>query len=134
VVGLNSDASVSRLKGSGRPVQPLVSRAEVLAAMQSVDLVVPFEEDTPLELISALLPDVLVKGADYREEDVVGGDVVKAAGGRVALIELVPGLSTTRAVERIRSAQGSADVVASVAPPVLSAAGAATAEPASSAE
>ncbi len=134
VVGLNSDASVSRLKGSGRPVQPLVSRAEVLAAMQSVDLVVPFEEDTPLELISALLPDVLVKGADYREEDVVGGDVVKAAGGRVALIELVPGLSTTRAVERIRSAQGSADVVASLAPPVLSVAGAATAEPASSAE
>ncbi|WP_077965230.1 D-glycero-beta-D-manno-heptose-7-phosphate kinase [Ensifer adhaerens] len=102
VVGLNSDASVSRLKGPQRPIQPAESRAAVLAAMQDVDMVVIFEEDTPLSLIQALRPTDLFKGADYTEDRVVGGDVVKADGGRVHLIELVPGLSTTRAVERIK--------------------------------
>ena len=102
VVGLNSDASVARLKGAGRPIQPESSRAAVLAAINTVDVVVVFDEDTPLELITALGPTELIKGADYREDQVVGGDLVKAQGGRVHLIELVPGLSTTRAVERIR--------------------------------
>lgn len=102
VVGLNSDASVSRLKGPERPIQAESSRAQVLAAIDAVDLVVVFDEDTPLDLISALLPTELIKGADYTEDSVVGAREVKAAGGRVHLIDLVPGLSTTRAVERIR--------------------------------
>lgn len=102
VVGLNSDASVTRLKGPARPVQSQDSRSEVLAALEAVDLVVVFGEDTPAELISLLLPTDLIKGADYTEENVVGAKEVKAAGGRVHLIELVPGCSTTRAVERIK--------------------------------
>lgn len=102
VVGLNSDASVARLKGPSRPIQPEASRAEVLAAIDAVDLVVPFEEDTPLELIKMLRPSELIKGADYTEDKVVGATEVKADGGRVHLIDLVPGLSTTRAVERVK--------------------------------
>ena len=102
VVGLNDDASVRRLKGEGRPVNPAEDRAAVLAALEAVDLVVLFAEDTPRELIEVLLPDVLVKGADYREEDVVGGDVVKAHGGRVALVPLTEGRSTTSLVDRLR--------------------------------
>lgn len=102
VVGLNSDASVTRLKGPDRPIQPEASRAQVLAAIDAVDLVVVFDEDTPLELITALMPTELIKGADYSEDSVVGAPEVKSAGGRVHLIDLVPGLSTTRAVERIR--------------------------------
>lgn len=102
VVGLNSDASVRRLKGPERPVQGESSRGIVLSAVDAVDLVVVFEEDTPLELIKLLKPTDLIKGADYREESVVGAAEVKAEGGRVHLIDLVPGLSTTRAVERIR--------------------------------
>jgi D-beta-D-heptose 7-phosphate kinase/D-beta-D-heptose 1-phosphate adenosyltransferase len=103
VVGLNSDASVSRLKGPSRPVQPESSRAAVLAAIDAVDLVVIFEEDTPLEVITALRPSELIKGSDYTEDAVVGGREVKADGGRVHLIDLVPGLSTTRAVERVKA-------------------------------
>ncbi len=102
VVGLNSDASVSRLNGPSRPVQSEQSRAAVLAALGAVDLVVPFEEETPLELILALRPTDLIKGADYTEDTVVGAPIVRADGGRVHLIELVPGLSTTNAVNRIR--------------------------------
>jgi D-beta-D-heptose 7-phosphate kinase / D-beta-D-heptose 1-phosphate adenosyltransferase len=102
VVGLNSDASVSRLKGPHRPIQPEASRAQVLAAIDAVDLVVIFEEETPLELITTLVPTELIKGADYTEDSVVGAREVKAAGGRVHLIELLPGLSTTRAAERVR--------------------------------
>jgi len=109
VVGLNSDASVSRLKGPTRPIQGEASRAAVLAAIDAVDLVVIFEEDTPLELISALRPTDLVKGADYTEDTVVGARLVKADGGRVHLIELVPGLSTTNAVNRIRQSSGVSD-------------------------
>jgi len=109
VVGLNSDASVSRLKGPERPIQPESSRAQVLAAIDAVDLVVVFDEDTPLDLITALLPTELIKGADYTEDKVVGAREVKAAGGRVHLIDLVPGLSTTRAVERIRRRAEPAD-------------------------
>lgn len=103
VVGLNSDASVTRLKGPQRPIQPAESRAAVLAAMRCVDLVVIFEDDTPLRLIEALLPTDLIKGADYTEDRVVGAHIVKQNGGRVHLVDLVPGLSTTRAVERIRA-------------------------------
>lgn len=110
VLGLNSDASVSRLKGASRPVQSQASRAEVLAALEMVDLVVIFDEDTPAELISLLLPTDLIKGADYTEDTVVGAREVKAAGGRVHLIDLVPGSSTTNVVERIKAGQGSAGV------------------------
>jgi D-beta-D-heptose 7-phosphate kinase/D-beta-D-heptose 1-phosphate adenosyltransferase len=100
VLGLNSDASVRRLKGEGRPVQDVHARADVLAALEAVDLVVVFEEDTPLELIRRLRPTVLVKGSDYRKEDVVGHDVVEADGGQVILVDLVPGHSTTGIVQR----------------------------------
>src|SRR2546423_5557440 len=100
VVGLNSDASVSRLKGAGRPIQDVPSRADVLAALEAVDLVVVFEEDTPLELIRQVRPAVLVKGGDYTRTEVVGHDVVEAYGGEVILIGLVPGHSTTSMVAR----------------------------------
>jgi D-beta-D-heptose 7-phosphate kinase / D-beta-D-heptose 1-phosphate adenosyltransferase len=100
VVGLNSDASTARLKGKGRPINPAEGRAEVLAALEAVDLVVVFDEDTPLELIKRVRPAVLVKGADYRIEHVVGRDVVESAGGDVILISLVPGHSTTGLVRR----------------------------------
>jgi D-beta-D-heptose 7-phosphate kinase/D-beta-D-heptose 1-phosphate adenosyltransferase len=105
VVGLNSDASTTRLKGKGRPINPAESRAEVLAALEAVDLVVVFEQDTPIELIKRVRPAVLVKGADYRREDVVGRDVVEQAGGDVILVDLVPGHSTTAIVERARPAK-----------------------------
>jgi D-beta-D-heptose 7-phosphate kinase/D-beta-D-heptose 1-phosphate adenosyltransferase len=101
VVGLNSDASTRRLKGQGRPINPAESRAEVLAALEAVDLVVVFEQDTPLELIERVRPNVLVKGADYARDEVVGHDLVEAAGGRVILVDLVPGHSTTNIVRRV---------------------------------
>jgi len=101
VVGLNSDASTRRLKGPSRPINAAESRADVLAALEAVDLVVVFEQDTPLELIKRLRPNVLVKGADYAREEVVGHDVVEAAGGQVVLVDLVPGHSTTNIVRRV---------------------------------
>jgi D-beta-D-heptose 7-phosphate kinase / D-beta-D-heptose 1-phosphate adenosyltransferase len=100
VVGLNGDGSVRRLKGEGRPIQDVHARADVLAALEAVDLVVVFDEDTPLELITQLRPTVLVKGGDYRKEDVIGRDVVEADGGEVVLVDLVPGHSTTDIVRR----------------------------------
>jgi D-beta-D-heptose 7-phosphate kinase/D-beta-D-heptose 1-phosphate adenosyltransferase len=100
VVGLNSDASVKRLKGPERPIQDVASRADVLAALEAVDLVVVFEEDTPLELIRQVRPAVLVKGGDYTRDKVVGHDIVEADGGEVILIDLVPGHSTTSMVAR----------------------------------
>jgi D-beta-D-heptose 7-phosphate kinase/D-beta-D-heptose 1-phosphate adenosyltransferase len=103
VVGLNSDASVKRLKGDSRPIQTEDSRAAILASLQAVDLVVVFEEDTPLELITLLQPAVLVKGADYQNKLVVGSDIVKASGGEVILIDLEVGFSTTNIVDRIKS-------------------------------
>jgi D-beta-D-heptose 7-phosphate kinase/D-beta-D-heptose 1-phosphate adenosyltransferase len=109
VVGLNSDASTTRLKGKGRPINPAEGRAEVLAALEAVDLVVVFEEDTPIELIKRVRPAVLVKGADYRREDVVGREVVEQAGGDVILIDLVPGHSTTAIVKRAQPAKLSAE-------------------------
>jgi len=102
VVGLNSDASVKRLKGNGRPVQGEAARAAVLAGLADVDLVTVFAEDTPEALIAALRPDVLVKGADYTMETVVGADLVKSYGGRVVLAELLPGHSTTATVARLK--------------------------------
>jgi D-beta-D-heptose 7-phosphate kinase/D-beta-D-heptose 1-phosphate adenosyltransferase len=105
VVGLNGDASARRLKGPGRPVQAEAARAEVLAALEAVDLVVVFDEDTPLELIRSVQPNVLVKGADYRREEVVGREIVEAAGGEVILVKLLPEHSTTRLVERARPAR-----------------------------
>lgn len=102
VLGLNTDDSVSRFKGPTRPIQDEQSRARILAALQFIDLVVFFNEDTPLNLISELLPDVLVKGSDYLAENIVGADVVKKAGGVVKTIDFVPGYSTTRIVEKIK--------------------------------
>jgi D-beta-D-heptose 7-phosphate kinase / D-beta-D-heptose 1-phosphate adenosyltransferase len=100
VVGLNSDGSTTRLKGAGRPINPVEGRAEVLAALEAVDLVVVFDEDTPLSLIKRVRPAVLVKGADYQIEDVVGRDIVEESGGDVILVGLVPGHSTTGLVRR----------------------------------
>ncbi len=106
VVGLNSDASTARLKGKGRPINPAEGRAEVLAALEAVDLVVVFEQDTPLELIKRVRPAALVKGADYKREEVVGREVVEAAGGDVILVDLVQGQSTTNIVRRMTEPAG----------------------------
>ena len=100
VVALNTDASVARLKGPARPVNPLAGRATVIAALRSVDCVVAFDDDTPLRLIEALRPDILVKGSDYTVEQVVGADFVRANGGKVVLADLVGGLSTSAILER----------------------------------
>jgi D-beta-D-heptose 7-phosphate kinase / D-beta-D-heptose 1-phosphate adenosyltransferase len=102
IVGLNSDASVRRLKGDGRPVQNERARAEVLAALEAVDLVVIFEEDTPIDLITRVRPNVLVKGGDYTREQVVGHEIVEAEGGEVVLVDILPGHSTTSLVDRAR--------------------------------
>ncbi|HSH46306.1 MAG TPA: D-glycero-beta-D-manno-heptose 1-phosphate adenylyltransferase [Longimicrobiales bacterium] len=103
VVGVNSDASVRRLKGADRPVVGLEDRLFVLAGLGCVDAVTPFDEDTPRELIAGLLPDVLVKGGDYEPHQVVGGDEVRAAGGDVVIIPFVEGRSTTRLINLMRS-------------------------------
>src|SRR5690606_35261998 len=100
VVGLNGDDSVRRLKGEGRPVNGFEDRAVVLAGLAAVDAVVRFDEDTPLQLIEALLPDVLIKGGDYAAESVVGGREVIAAGGEVVIAPLLPGRSTTSIIQR----------------------------------
>jgi D-beta-D-heptose 7-phosphate kinase/D-beta-D-heptose 1-phosphate adenosyltransferase len=104
VVGLNSDASVQALKGRARPVQPLAARATVLAGLQSVDYITDFEETTPLTLIQAVRPDVLVKGGNYQKDEVVGAKYVESYGGRVHLAALHRGLSTTHLIERFRVA------------------------------
>jgi len=102
VVGLNSDASVARLKGAGRPIVRAAERAEVLCALEAVSRVVVYDEDTPREIIAALLPDVLVKGADWALEAIVGREEVEAAGGRVVRVPVLPGRSTSALVDRIR--------------------------------
>ena len=104
VVGLNSDASVQALKGAGRPVNPVEARARVLAALESVDYLTVFEEPTPRGLIEAVRPEVLVKGADYRREEVVGADFVEAHSGRVHLAALQSGYSTTRLLQKLEAA------------------------------
>lgn len=107
IVGVNSDNSVHRLKGNAggveRPVNSQSDRAAVLSALRAVDYTCIFDEDTPFELISALLPDVLVKGGDYTPETIVGADVVRSRGGRVVVIPFVEGQSTTRIIERIHT-------------------------------
>ncbi|WP_367160463.1 D-glycero-beta-D-manno-heptose-7-phosphate kinase [Kozakia baliensis] len=100
IVALNTDRSVKRLKGEGRPIQDEIARATVIGALRDVDLVVLFDEETPLEIIKKLRPHVIVKGADYREDQVVGGDFVKGYGGRVALVKIMEGRSTTSLVEK----------------------------------
>ncbi len=103
IVGLNADDSVRRLKGSGRPIVGQADRAIVLASLAAVDYVCLFDEDTPLQLIQAIVPDVLVKGADWSIDKVVGREIVEAAGGRVLTIEFVPDRSSTSIIERIRT-------------------------------
>jgi D-beta-D-heptose 7-phosphate kinase/D-beta-D-heptose 1-phosphate adenosyltransferase len=103
VVGLNEDESVSRLKGETRPINNINFRSAILAALECVDLVVPFGEDTPKELIELLRPDILVKGGDYSEHEVVGGDFVKSNGGKVVIIPFLPGYSSTSVIERIKN-------------------------------
>lgn len=102
VVGLNSDESVKRLKGPERPINTCHDRAAVLCALRAVDHVVVFEEDTPKHVIESLLPDVLVKGGDYSRDTIVGADLVEAAGGRVVVIPLLQGRSTTNVINRMR--------------------------------
>ena len=107
VVGINDDRSVARLKGSSRPLIGQDERAELLAALSCIDYVTVFSESTPLRVITAVHPDVLVKGADYAVADVVGRDVVESRGGRVELIPLLPGFSTTTLVDGLtRSTRG----------------------------
>jgi D-beta-D-heptose 7-phosphate kinase/D-beta-D-heptose 1-phosphate adenosyltransferase len=102
VVGLNSDASVKRLKGPDRPVRSEGERAYVLAALEAVDAVTLFEQDTPLQLVQLLQPDVIVKGGDYSPDTVVGANEVRARGGEVVIIPLTPGHSTTSTIDRLR--------------------------------
>lgn len=102
MIGLNTDASVGRLKGKGRPVNTEHSRALVLAALEFVDYVVLFDQDTPYELINLVQPDILVKGKDYKAEQVVGYDIVTARGGHVKTIDLVEGFSTSEIIEKLR--------------------------------
>ena len=101
IVGLNTDASIRRLKGRGRPINPGSDRAAVLAALRSVDYVCFFGASTPARMISRVMPDVLVKGADWKTHDIVGGDVVGAHGGAVRRVRLTPGRSTTEIIERV---------------------------------
>jgi len=100
IIGLNTDASVKRLKGQSRPLQDEVSRSMVMAALHFVNYVVLFDEDTPYELIKFVKPDILVKGSDYNEDDIVGADIVKHNGGKVITIDLVDGYSTTSIIEK----------------------------------
>jgi D-beta-D-heptose 7-phosphate kinase/D-beta-D-heptose 1-phosphate adenosyltransferase len=109
VVGLNSDSSTRRLKGPHRPIQPEVDRAAILASIRYVDAVCVFDEDTPAELIEALLPDVLVKGADYAEHEIAGARAVREAGGDVVLVQLEPGLSTTELARQARARSGQSE-------------------------
>ncbi len=101
ILGLNSDASVSRLKGDSRPVVPEQDRARVMAELRSVDRVTLFDQDTPLELIEKIKPDIIVKGGDWQPEDVVGKDVVEAYGGRVVIVPTVEGRSTTNVIDEV---------------------------------
>jgi len=109
VVAVNSDASTRRLKGASRPFQTEADRAAVLAAVRFVDVVTIFDEDTPEALIRQLLPDVLVKGADYAEDEIAGAGAVRAAGGTVERIPMEPGLSSTELVRRVRAAPASGE-------------------------
>ncbi len=102
VLGLNTDASIRRLKGEARPVVPEHARARVMAALWFVDVVIPFEENTPIRLIEAVKPDILVKGDDYAFENIIGADFVISTGGKVQTIPLVKGYSTTQIITKIK--------------------------------
>ena len=104
IVGVNSDRSVRAIKGWQRPITPEAERAEILAALAPVDAAVIFDEDTPHAIIAAIQPDILVKGADWAEDAIVGRDIVEARGGRVVRVALEPGYSTTAIVKKIRGA------------------------------
>src|SRR5262252_4511867 len=106
VVGINSDRSVHEMKGAGRPILPEQERAEILSALECVDAVVIFDEPTPREIISVLLPDVLVKGGDWASDQIVGREEVEGAGGRVVSVPVVAGYSTSAMVEKIRRLAG----------------------------
>lgn len=102
IVGVNSDRSVRANKGHGRPVNPETERAEVIAALSCVDAAIVFDEDTPYEIITRLQPDILVKGADWAEDAIIGRDVVEARGGRVVRMPVEAGFSTTSLIDRVR--------------------------------
>jgi D-beta-D-heptose 7-phosphate kinase/D-beta-D-heptose 1-phosphate adenosyltransferase len=106
VVGVNSDRSVRAIRGPGRPIHPEDERAELIAALACVDAAVVFDEDTPHEIVTTLQPDVLVKGADWPADQIVGRDVVEARGGRVVRVEIQPGHSSTNLIQRIQGVQG----------------------------
>jgi D-beta-D-heptose 7-phosphate kinase/D-beta-D-heptose 1-phosphate adenosyltransferase len=106
IVGLNSDSSVFRLKGPGRPVQPQMDRAAILLSLEAVDYVFIFGDDTPEKLIHQVRPDILVKGADYTVENIVGSDFVRTYGGKIRRIRLTPGRSTTDVIKRLRQPKG----------------------------
>ena len=101
IVGINSDSSVRRIKGENRPIIDEKARAEVVAGLDSVDMVIIFSEDTPYELIKTLEPDVLIKGGDWKEEEIVGADIVKRSGGKVLTVPYISGYSTTSIIEKI---------------------------------
>ena len=101
IVGVNSDASVRRIKGHKRPLVTEKDRLSIIAALQSVDYVVKFDEDTPLKVITELRPDILIKGADWAKKDIVGNDIVSGYGGRVSALKLVKGRSTTNLINKI---------------------------------
>ena len=103
LVAVNSDSSIKTIKGEGRPITPQEERAELLAALACVDGVVIFDQETPLEVIEYLMPDILVKGGDWNEDEIVGADVIKRAGGTVKRIPFVPGYSTTEFIKKIKS-------------------------------
>jgi D-beta-D-heptose 7-phosphate kinase/D-beta-D-heptose 1-phosphate adenosyltransferase len=103
VVAVNNDQSVRAIKGEGRPILPQDARTELLAALSCVDCIVIFSEENPLKVIQYLMPHILVKGGDWKEEEIIGADVVKKAGGQVELIPYIPGFSTTDILEKIRS-------------------------------
>ena len=104
ILGLNTDASVKRLgKSPERPINSEQTRATILAALECVDAIILFDEDTPLELIDFMQPDILVKGSDYKAEDIVGYDIVKAKGGKIITIQLIDGFSTTKLIEKMKS-------------------------------
>ncbi len=105
IVGVNSDDSVRRIKGSGRPLRSAAERAFVLAAVECVDLVVVFPEDTPLELVKTVKPDVIVKGGDYTEATIVGASEVKSWGGQIVVVPLTPGQSTTAIIRKLSEAR-----------------------------
>ncbi len=103
ILGLNTDSSVQKLKGNSRPILPEKERAEILEALEMIDYIVFFKEDTPFNLISKIKPDILVKGADYKGKEVVGRDVVEENGGKVVLIQFEKGKSTSQLINKIRN-------------------------------